>query len=546
MVSTRLAEVTLESILYPNKHIATGFTQHSTTDQTGEYRFLLVPPGEYDVEIAKDGFQAEVIRAVRVAVGQVAVVRSEIRLGAGRDTAVVEATPELLETTRSEQTSHLSESLLAQLPIDRRDYLTFATLTPGVVDSNQIASFTDYRVKQAVQSGLSFFGSNGRGNSVTVDGGEANDGGGGVRSTLPQEAVQEFQVNRSNYSAELGNSSGGAIDIVSRSGTNQWHGSAFDYVRHQSLDATNPFARVLQNDALVRVKPSSRRQQFGGSLGGPLRRDRTFLFTAFEGLIRRESSVVPILTDTSIFGPTPAQQAVLNTLPAPTAAALRAALTASPSTRALFTSNSGVFPFATDSWRYSLRLDQTMGGRDTVFFRHNFSHIDESNANLQGLLGASRGTVSHQFDPTTVLGWTRIVSPSLVNQAYLQWAYRGFQMNSVDPYGPELRISGFGTFNHDYLLPSRNIERRTELKDDLTWTSGRHTVKLGGDLLIRGARAESEIFFSGRFTFGNLPGSVLNPALPSTFVLNALQTFNLGLAQKTVRDSWSLTAAGIG
>src|SRR4029077_12987245 len=100
----------------------------------------------------------------------------------------------------------------------------------------------DYRVKQTPQSGLSFYGSNGRGNSVTVDGGEANDDSGGVRLTLSQDAVQEFQVNRSNYSAELGGASGAAINIVSKSGTNQVHGGLFGYFRNDALDATDPFA----------------------------------------------------------------------------------------------------------------------------------------------------------------------------------------------------------------------------------------------------------------------------------------------------------------
>src|SRR5262249_14333630 len=128
------------------------------------------------------------------------------------------------------------------LPINRRDYLTFTLLAPGVSNSTRMAADQDFRVKQTPQSGLSFYGSNGRGNSVTVDGGEANDDSGGARLTLSQDAVQEFQINRSNYSAELGGASGASINIVSKSGTNDLHGSLYAFFRNDAMDARNPFA----------------------------------------------------------------------------------------------------------------------------------------------------------------------------------------------------------------------------------------------------------------------------------------------------------------
>src|SRR5205085_6455413 len=125
-------------------------------------------------------------------------------------------------------------------------------------------------VKQTPDSGLSFYGSNGRGNNISVDGGESNDPAGGVRPTVSQEAVQEFQIDRANYSAEYGAARGGVINIITRSGSNSLHGSVFGFFRHQSLDAGDPFAITLQNDRLVRIKPDSNRQQFGGALGGPI------------------------------------------------------------------------------------------------------------------------------------------------------------------------------------------------------------------------------------------------------------------------------------
>src|SRR5260370_42054684 len=124
----------------------------------------------------------------------------------------------------------------------RRDYLTYTVLVPAAADSTRLASDTDFRVKQTPQSGLSFYGSNGRGNSVTVDGGEFNDDSGGVRPNLSQDGVQEFQINRSNYTAELGGAGGASINIVSKSGTNRVHGSLYGFFRNDVFDAAEPFA----------------------------------------------------------------------------------------------------------------------------------------------------------------------------------------------------------------------------------------------------------------------------------------------------------------
>ncbi len=149
-------------------------------------------------------------------------------------------------------------------------------LLPGVADSTRLTDDQDFRVKQTPQSGLSFYGSNGRGNSVTVDGGEAQDDAGGVRPTVSQDAVQEFQVNRSNYAADLGGASGATVNIVTKSGTNDVHGSVYSYFRNSGLDARDPFAftQALAPGAIFNpaepdsvgqpVKNSLSRYQFGG------------------------------------------------------------------------------------------------------------------------------------------------------------------------------------------------------------------------------------------------------------------------------------------
>src|SRR5437899_4427612 len=140
-----------------------------------------------------------------------------MKVSAGKEIVEVLADSRVVDTARGSQAGVVEQQAIRELPINRRDYLTFALLMPGVSNSNTLAANADFRVKQTPQSGLSLYGSNGRGNSITVDGGEANDDAGGVRLNVSQDAVQEFQINRSNYSAELGSASGASINIATKS-----------------------------------------------------------------------------------------------------------------------------------------------------------------------------------------------------------------------------------------------------------------------------------------------------------------------------------------
>jgi hypothetical protein len=351
-----------------------------------------------------------------------------------------------------------------------------------------------------------------------------------VRPTLSQDAVQEFQVNRSNYSVELGGASGGTINIISRSGTNTLHGSVYGFFRNDKLDAADPFATKFENGSLSRVKPPSDRQQFGATLGGPLKTNRTFFFAAFEGLDRDESNSVSVLTDDSIFRPTSQQETILGSLPAASAAGLRAALTASDRTKSLFIANSGVFPYRSTDYKFSLRLDHQLDRNNQLMFRYNTAVVDESNPNVRALIGASRAVDSRKLDHTAIVGWTKTFSSRVVNQFHYQYNYSDYFVNTADRLGPEININGFGYFNSDAFLPSRLLWRRQEFREKLSLSYGSHLLKIGGDLLIRGNYAEAHIFFAGRFNFGTLPGSLVNPALSST-TITSLQAFNLGLAQ---------------
>src|SRR6202162_5173744 len=302
---------------------AKGTHYTATAEGTGQYEFPNLPPSTYEVTVRHAGMQTQVQKGLELEVGQTATLDFRLALEGTSVQVEVSAEQAVVETTRGSQAETLSQTYIDNLPINRRDYLTFTLLVPGVSNSNTIADNADFRVKQTPQSGLSFYGSNGRGNSVTVDGGEFNDDAGGVRLNLSQDAVQEFQVNRSNYTAELGGASGATINIVSKSGTNEVHGTLYSYFRNDGLDAADPFARTqaLAPGAIfdptqpdtnsVNTKNALTRYQFGGTAGFPITKDKSFLFVSFEGLLQDAQNSVPILTSTSLLRPTAAQDAII-------------------------------------------------------------------------------------------------------------------------------------------------------------------------------------------------------------------------------------------
>src|SRR5579872_1944902 len=577
--------------------IGTGYQRTMKTDTAGQFHFTGLPPATYDVMAKTEGFATEVRKGVVVGVGR--TVTADFAMKPSQVSTVVEVTgePPAVETTRGSQADSINQQYIADLPIDRRDYLTFTLLMPGVSNSTRLASDQDFRVKQTPQSGLSFYGSNGRGNNVTVDGGEANDDSGGVRLNLGQDAVNEFQINRSNYGADLGGASGASINIVSKSGTNAVHGGLFGFFRNDALDARDRFAfsqalhpgqtfdPLAPDVSGTPVKNTLNRQQFGASIGFPIKKDQTFLFLSFEGLRQDAQNAVPILTNTSIFRPqgtaqnnqlailgglaalpltatvpcittnpsNPTQNPVM--LPGPICAeALQSILTlnttpnpfVTPGQAAVnqfllnqFETNGGVFPYNTRLYQFSARLDHRFDSNNQVFLRYNFSHDLEQSPDVQSLTGFTRGSAVKNYDHALQASWYHQFSPKSQNELLAQFDYNKFDVIPNVPAQPGLDIPGFANFGTQIFLPNLSILRRPEVADNFTTIHGSHTFKFGGLFLYRGNHTESHTFFPGRFVFGDLPGAVLSLCLtapaacglsasinPAT--INSLQSASLG------------------
>src|SRR5438270_1564156 len=561
--------------------LAKGIKHTVSTDNNGQYRLTSLQPATYSVTVAKSGFQTEVAKSVVVNVGQTSTVDFPMKVSQVSESVEVTAEPPVVETERGAQANVVTEQTIRDLPINRRDYLSFTLLAPAVSDSTRLASDQDYRVKQTPQSGLSFYGSNGRGNSVTVDGGEVNDDAGGVRLNMSQDAVQEFQINRSNYGADLGGASGATINIVTKSGGNDVHGSLFGYFRNDALDAANPFSisqALAPGQAFnpaapdvqgKHVKDSLTREQFGGAIGFPITKDKTFLYSSFEGLLGDAQNAVPLLTNTSIFRPQASagnnQVAIISGLaalggtpvpcltgqPALPAATCAGILTniltvnpaASPRKNFLgnqFENNGGLFPYTNRLYLASTRFDHQSSERDQFALRYSFGHDLEQNPDVTSLTGFSRGSSVKAFDHTLLASWFHQFSGRTLNEARVQWNYSNFDVNPNVPGEVGLDIPGFGNIGTQIFLPSFTIMRRYEFADNVSLVRGKHNIKFGGYELYRGNHSESHTFFPGRFVFGNLPGGILSPCLQvpaacgltaSPATIDSLQSAALGLPQ---------------
>src|ERR671920_1914082 len=236
----------------------------------GFYTIVNLPPGEYEVTVEAANFSRASVPSVQLTVGQRADLDIPLQAGQVSETVTVSgAATDVVETSRTAVSNTVDQQRIENLPINERNYINFALTTSTVTRDNARP------IGPAPTSGLNFGGQRGRSNLIQVDGADNTDNSvNASRTTVSQEAVQEFQVVTNSYAAEFGRSSGGVVNVVTKSGTNDVHGNVFGFLRHRSFQARNAFAPIED--------PPFTRTQYGLTIGGPFDRDRTFFFFAFE------------------------------------------------------------------------------------------------------------------------------------------------------------------------------------------------------------------------------------------------------------------------
>ncbi|HKE08870.1 MAG TPA: TonB-dependent receptor [Candidatus Acidoferrum sp.] len=266
--------------------LATGAERSTTVDDAGRYNFVGLVPGIYKLRTESGGFAPYENPSMQLTVGEQATFNIKLELGTQSQTVTVttESTP--VETTRTETSQTVDERHIDNLPINGRNYINFTETNSQTLRDNSNA------IGPAPNSGLSITGSRARSNMVSIDGADAVDNSvNGIRPTISQEGVQEFQLILGNYNAEYGRATGGVINIVTKSGGNEFHGDVFGYLRNKSFQARNPFSGEVDpaTGNLIPTKQAYTRVQTGAAFGGPIRKDKTFYFFSYEYTQREET-----------------------------------------------------------------------------------------------------------------------------------------------------------------------------------------------------------------------------------------------------------------
>ncbi|HET6961513.1 MAG TPA: TonB-dependent receptor, partial [Terriglobia bacterium] len=461
---------------------SSGNSRTTETDATGHFHFGGLAIGRYSLRAEQQGFSTVLAGPFLLSVGQTIVHPIELKPGEISERLEIKEQPEALDTASTTSSVALGYDRIEEAPAQNRNYLNFVLAAPGVAPSsgsNTQRSAAGIR-GVANDSGFTFGGLRGRNNSISIDGVDNRDETtGGNRVAIGLEMVQEFRVSSTTVGAEFGGAAGGLVNMVTRSGTNLWHGDATFFTQNEHLNARNP-------EAIVGTRPRFRRYQPGVSLNGPIRKDRTFFSAAFEQEWEsgEEWSEVPAgFTD-----------AINKTLSQPEF-----------SGSAVKSVEQGLFPANSAQSVFSLKVNHQAGTAHGFSFRYAFSRGRVSQ-DVQGVDNfadrSSRGS-SLTKDHSLVAGWIYVPAPHIVNDLRVQVARRSVDI-TPNVRGAMYEIPGVLTLGQAYRLDASRTEDHLELVEGFNLTSGKHQLSFGGNAHAVQLNARLANRFSGIFLFPTL------------------------------------------
>jgi hypothetical protein len=482
-----------------------------TTGPDGRFVFLQLAPGRYTVTVTRAGFATLVQENVTLTVGQSVNLGVTLKVSTATETVTVTGTP-TVDTSRTEVSTTLNETTIATTPILGRKFEDLLTLTPGV----SIVQGPD-------GDEITFSGQRGIFNNISLDGGDYNNGFfgeqmGGQRAAIDitLEAVKEFQVVAQGANAEFGRTAGGVVNVITKSGTNDFHGSLFEYQRLEGLTSNTSDGKPLTN---------FRREQFGGTLGGPLVKDKAFFFLAFEGI--RENLQRPNLSD-PIGSPCSVQT--------PTLASNEALINGSPDCQRLALLNffrttrgqqEGLPVDHTINNNAALaKLDWTIDAKNSLSISYNFDYSNNTNQTFDvatygdsanGIEGPSKINVAN-------LNLFSTVSAAKLNEFHLTYSRESRPRSAIPSNVPPDTAMGFATtfrFGNPFFLGPTVDEliSRFQVKDNFSIVAGKHTFKVGGEWLHTNNNQIFRGFFEGRYIFDSVTGFLryASPAAPGGY-----------------------------
>jgi hypothetical protein len=457
------------------KDVERNINTSTMSDGEGRFRFLHLNAGSYTLKVEKQGF-GTVSQQLTLTVGQ--ALDFPISLPVAGVNAVIDVdwlTIPLVETTRTQVTETILPREIDALPLNGRNYIDLALLVPGVSRTNT-GSVQRFAETSAVPgTGISIAGQRNLNNSFIVDGLSANDDAADLAGTFySQEVIREFQVVTSGGIAEFGRTSGGVVNIITQSGTNNWRGRGYGFLRNQRFDARNPLAP--SKDPLTQA-------QYGISIGGPLKRDRTFLFTNFEQTRRNDAAVITIRPD---------RVAVINA---------RLNQLNFPGPRI----ETGLVPSGFDATNFFARVDHWINESNLFSARYGLYELSALNSrNVGGLNSVSRGTNLDTLDQTLTLSNVTNISTRTINEARVQYMRSRLKAPVNDAIGPAVNITGIASFGTATFSPlARDIDL-FEAVDNVTTERGAHTLKVGADFLYNRININFPGALQGVYNFTSL------------------------------------------
>src|SRR5882757_6984051 len=424
-------------------NIETNAQRVAKTGAAGEYRFDLLPVGHYRIHVEAPGFAIGEIKEIDLLVGTTSAANVPLKPGSSAETVQVQADNQLVDPEKSDVSVAVTPRQIAELPLNGRDIANLAILAPGV---KLVDSYDPTKNRYAVYA---VNGSSGRNTNTTVNGIDNKDNTvGGAVMQLPLEAVEEFKISTNRFSAENGRSEGAALNIVTRSGTNQFHGALYGFFRTQALQTNNAISEQAKQP-----KPDYSRQQYGGAIGGPIRKDKDFGFFAYEGLRERSSIAVTDLAYQELTLAIP-----LGAVPAHTIAT----------------------PF--DEKRYNGRVDHFFNDNEKIYVSYsaqdNKSNNDQSTAQVDTTEGNS--TINDLI--LTNLTLTSVLSPKTVNNFTAGFQYWNNLIDSKTrtPYFLFTDGVSFGT---NINVPQKSSQHKFQFRDDFSHSLAKHTLHMGVDFV---------------------------------------------------------------
>jgi len=445
-------------------HLETNHQLTTTSDVEGRYRFPYLRTGDYDLKIQAEGFES-MTKQLTVLVGQaldlpikltVAGVTAQVDIG-GTDVPVIEA-------VRTQITETIRPREINELPLNGRNFLDLALLVPGVSPTNTGSNQRFAETSAVPGQGISIAGQRNLYNSFVLDGVSANDDAADLTGTYySEEVIDQFQVVTSGGIAEFGRASGGVVNMLTKSGSNDWHGGLYGFFRNQRFDARNPIAPT--KDLLTQA-------QYGGTISGPIRHDRTFFFTNFEQTRRNYSAVVTI--DPTLVNPINNRLRSLN---------YGGQLI-----------ESGVVPASFDTTNFFGRIDHNINSRNQLSARYSLYHINAVNSrNVGGLNAVSRGSGINDTDQTVQVNNVTTFNSRTLNEARFQYTNSRLDAPVNDTVGPAINITGIANLGIATFSPQARDINLFEAVDNVSTQRGAHTLKVGGNFLYN----RVNIFFPG-------------------------------------------------